>query len=374
MLGGGRAAQPRVGRRAGHGDQRVAGRRVARPRAAAARRRSTSPTRTARSRPRRSTAPRPTRASSRFCCSIRTAEPLGRRKYWPMYEAAVEHDLPVGIHFGGWGGGPITGAGFASFYIEDTVGMATAFQEQVTSLVCEGVFERFPTLRIVLIEGGFALAAAAHVAAGPRVEPAAGRGPAPRRGRRRSTSASTSGSRPSRSRSRRGARTSPVMLDQLGMDDRVMFATDYPHWDFDSPAGAIPSFLDGDLRRAIMHENAQGARTGSMAEPATRARRRATSRRSRRRSRKIVDVAGRSIGVFNVGGRVLRAAQPLPAPGRPALRGVRHRARCARAAPATTTTGPAKDRALPVARLGVRHRAPGSRGSTRSARGCAATA
>ena len=34
--------------------------------------------------------------------------------------------------------------------------MATAFEDQLTSLVCEGVFERFPELRIVLIEGGIA--------------------------------------------------------------------------------------------------------------------------------------------------------------------------------------------------------------------------
>ena len=52
----------------------------------------------------------------------RTAEPLGRRKYWPIYEAAAEHGLPVGIHFGGWGGGPITGAGWPSYYLEDHAG------------------------------------------------------------------------------------------------------------------------------------------------------------------------------------------------------------------------------------------------------------
>jgi hypothetical protein len=41
------------------------------------------------------------------------------------------------------------------------------------------------------------------------------------------------------------------------MNDRIMFATDYPHWDFDAPDRALPSFVDADVRQAIMSENAR---------------------------------------------------------------------------------------------------------------------
>ena len=36
--------------------------------------------------------------------SPRANEPLGRRKYWPIYEAAEAANLPLGIHVGGYGG------------------------------------------------------------------------------------------------------------------------------------------------------------------------------------------------------------------------------------------------------------------------------
>jgi hypothetical protein len=187
---------------------------------------------------------------------VRTAEPLGRRRYWPIFEAAVEHDLPLGVHFGGWSRGPITGTGFPSYYIEDTVGMATAFQEQLTSLVCEGVFERFPSLRIVLIEGGLAWVAPLMW----RLDRAWSllRAQAPRLTRLPSELI----------REHVWLTTQPIdeppsaadfdaMLEQMGMDGHIMFATDYPHWDFDAPGPALPSVLPADLRRKILWDNAR---------------------------------------------------------------------------------------------------------------------
>ena len=77
--------------------------------------------------------------------TVRTAEPLGKPRYWPLYAAAAEHGLPVGIHFGGPAPNPITPTGWPSYYLEDHSGMMLAFQAQVASFVYEGAFQRFPT-------------------------------------------------------------------------------------------------------------------------------------------------------------------------------------------------------------------------------------
>lgn len=47
-----------------------------------------------------------------------------------------------------------------------------------------------------------------------------------------------------------------VNIGMIGRDDFLLFATDYPHWDFDSPDRAIPAVVSGDLRRGIMADNA----------------------------------------------------------------------------------------------------------------------
>jgi predicted TIM-barrel fold metal-dependent hydrolase len=196
---------------------------------------------------------------------IRTAEPLGRHKYWPIYEAAADHGLPVGIHFGGWSRGPNTGVGYGSYYIEDTVGMATAFADQLTSMICEGVFERFPGLKVVLIEGGIAWLAPLMW----RLDRAWSllRSEAPRLTRLPSELI----------REHVWATTQPIdeptrpedfmaMLEQMGMDEHILFASDYPHWDFDAPDRALPPSVPATLREAILHDNAHALYR--LAEPA----------------------------------------------------------------------------------------------------------
>ena len=185
----------------------------------------------------------------------RTAEPLGQRRYWPIYEAAAAANLAVGIHAFGNGGWPNTAGGWGSYYIEEMVGHAQAQQALLISMILEGVFEAIPSLRVVLIEGGLAWAAAL----GWRMD-------------RQWTKLKRELPHLTRAPSEYiktnvWFTTQPIeepeprshleeALDWIGWD-RILFATDYPHWDFDDPEHAIPLKLAEAQRRAVFLNNAK---------------------------------------------------------------------------------------------------------------------
>ncbi len=193
--------------------------------------------------------------------TVRTRRPMGQRAYWPIYEAAARHGLPVGLHFGGAGGNPITPCGWPSYYLEDHTGMMLAFQAHLVSLVCEGVFEEFPTLRITLIEGGFAWLPSLMWRLDRSWQKL--RDEVPRLTRAPSEYI----------RAHVRVSTQPVeepdnprhlaeVIEQFGCDEMLMFATDYPHWDFDAPDRALPTTLPRALVRKIMGENARAVYRG----------------------------------------------------------------------------------------------------------------
>jgi uncharacterized protein len=87
---------------------------------------------------------------------VRSDARYGNRRFHPLYEAAERHGLAIGLHAWGRVGHAPTQTGATHFYIEDYLANSQLLvQAQVTSLVAEGVFDRFPSLRVVLMECGF---------------------------------------------------------------------------------------------------------------------------------------------------------------------------------------------------------------------------
>jgi predicted TIM-barrel fold metal-dependent hydrolase len=187
--------------------------------------------------------------------SPRTALPLGNRKYWPIFAAAVVHDLPLSLHNAATGQHAISGAGWPSFYIEDHYALANNQQALLASMILEGVFEQFPSLRVVLVEGGFGWVPSL----GWRLD----------RNWARMRSEVPHVKRPPSEYMRENFwyTTQPMeeperpehLLDTIRWigADRLLFSTDYPHWDFDDPQYAFKVRLEPEAQRAIMRENAR---------------------------------------------------------------------------------------------------------------------
>jgi predicted TIM-barrel fold metal-dependent hydrolase len=185
----------------------------------------------------------------------RTSEPLGKKRYWPIYEAAVEAGLPVGVHVFGYSGWAITNGGWASYYIEEMTEHATSAQALVSSLIVEGVFERLPGLKVVMIEAGFAWIPALGWRLDKHWKTLKSEVPhlkrAPSEYMREHLWVTT---QPMEESEQRGHVVD--VMKWIGID-RILFATDYPHWDFDDPRYALPPGLTEAERRAILSENAR---------------------------------------------------------------------------------------------------------------------
>lgn len=184
--------------------------------------------------------------------------PYGNRYYHPIYEAAVEYGLPVAIHPGNEGvgiTGPPNAAGYPSSYFEWHTTLVTSYISHLVSLVTEGVFQTFPTLKVVLTEGGLAwlppllwrldknwmalrkttpwlerkpseyVFAHMLLTTQPIEEPA-------------------------------DAQHLKAILEMFPVERMVMFSSDYPHWDGDTPDFAARPFTK-EQRERVLGETAR---------------------------------------------------------------------------------------------------------------------
>jgi uncharacterized protein len=182
--------------------------------------------------------------------------PWGHEYFHPIWEAAVRNDLRVGFHLM-----PPTqltgmpnGAGWPASYMENRSGYPNLFQAQLISLVCNGVFAKFPDLKVVFLEGGFGWVPAVMW----RLDQSwrSLRAEVPWLTRRPSDYI----------RDNVRFATQPFeepdedrhllqVIDMMGSDRLLLFATDYPHWDFDDPVHALPAVLGEELIGKILWEN-----------------------------------------------------------------------------------------------------------------------
>ncbi|WP_127579091.1 amidohydrolase family protein [Paenibacillus koleovorans] len=181
----------------------------------------------------------------------------GKREFHPIYEAAERNGLPVAVHPGTEGSG-VSGAptpsGHPSSYLEWHNILPTNYMAHINSLVCEGVFEKYPALKFVAIEGGIAWLP--HLMWRMDKNYKGLRDLAPWLKRlpseyikdhiRLTTQPIEESHRPGELNQ---------ILDMIGRDDMVMFSSDFPHWDFDNPRMVLQP-IRKELREKIQYANA----------------------------------------------------------------------------------------------------------------------
>jgi hypothetical protein len=180
---------------------------------------------------------------------------LGRRTLWPVYAAAGKHGLAVGIHAGSTYRHAPMASGWSAHRVEDYVAQSAAFESQLLSFLAEGVFQKFPSLRLVLIESGFTwlphlLWRNSKSWRGMRPEvPWIDRVPAEIiREHVRVTLQPVDAPKGD-------AAALSKTLEHIGSDRMLLFSTDYPHWQFDGE-DTLPDGLPEAAIRRILIDNA----------------------------------------------------------------------------------------------------------------------
>lgn len=188
-----------------------------------------------------------------------TVSGYGHPHYHPIYEAAVEAGLPVAVHAGGeeWSIKPPPAAtSYPSYYAEWHALLVQHAVAHLISLAFHGVFEKYPELRVVVIEAGVTWLLPLLW----RLED----------GWKALRSEAPWVKQPSSEVVLEHVRVTTRPLDEPdtreklkrtlelvdGLEDMLMLATSYPHRDFDRP-DLVSRRLPTSWRDRVMSENAR---------------------------------------------------------------------------------------------------------------------
>jgi predicted TIM-barrel fold metal-dependent hydrolase len=196
-------------------------------------------------------------------------KPFGHPLYHPIYEAASEAHLPISFHVNGgenvMGLGHNNGAGISNSFFEFATLNPQPALNHLASFITHGVFEKFPDLRLLLVETGTAWIPSFLWALDSQYKNL----------QRESSWVKKLPSEYFREHVR--VTTQPLEVTEKsvgrfvdlmeafgGMEDILCFSSDYPHWDFDDPRH-IASWLPASWHRKVFFDNAAGIYAGRLA-------------------------------------------------------------------------------------------------------------
>lgn len=181
----------------------------------------------------------------------------GDRRYDPIYDAAQRHDLAVLYHSGGALVLPTLSFDtrqYDSWFMQHTYSHSIAMMNNLAHLMATGVPVRYPDLRMVYIEAGISWAAQAMTRLDWAWE------------RHREDVPFLAEPPSAYMRRRMWYATQPIeepadlrdMADVFRVvgEDNVVFASDYPHHDFDHPKKVWDIPASVAVKRAVMGDNA----------------------------------------------------------------------------------------------------------------------
>lgn len=180
-----------------------------------------------------------------------TEPPFGHERYEPIYAAIEATGKPVNFHSGGSGLDESHISGYSKFLETHTLGFLFANIGQMTSIVIQGIPEKFPDLDIIFQESGITYVAML----GSRLDAEY---------RKRPSEAPHLEKPPSEYLQEFYYSTQPLeepanmgyleeVIKLCGGPEHLMYASDYPHWDFDPP-GTIANlpFLTEEEKAQIL--------------------------------------------------------------------------------------------------------------------------
>jgi predicted TIM-barrel fold metal-dependent hydrolase len=187
------------------------------------------------------------------------SSPFGHPNYHPIYRAAAEWELPIVFHAGGDAPGEalshIAAGGLPTMYGEYHILRPLALWTHLTSMIVQGVFEKYPGLRVLVLGAGAAWVPSVFWRLDTEY----------RSYRREVPWVTKMPSEYLRDSIRIGTwpldrSPTPQHLHRLlgafgDCEELLVYASGYPDWDFDTPEAAIEQLPDSWAER-VLYRNA----------------------------------------------------------------------------------------------------------------------